>query len=289
MLAMTRGLAITALMMVGFTEPASASKFDDLQLVYHASFANGSLESGYDPLNLGPLKFGDTGQEGIDPSWTPFSGDYLVGVTRPASLTSPGAAATGIFAAPVNFDVGSVVGMRATFIAPVGPHDSTDIWAVAVIVRPGGIDPLIDFPRAAATFQVRGTTARLNTPGASVPANLPFLPQELYNAVFSPTDPQPFTLELLVDRRSGRGEASLKIGDVVYSHQFEFLDFKADSGPVITNIGANIAIANAPGKRASVRIRDIRIYSTKTGTEVESGDPLCPAEFGCRIAPSPGQ
>ena len=289
MLTIARGLIVATLLMTGHAPPASASRFDELQLVYHATFANGSLVSGIDPLNLGPLKFGDTGQEGIDPSWTPTSGDYLVGVTRPAALTSPGAAATGIFAAPVNFDVGSVVGLRATFIAPVGPHSSTDIWAVALIVRPGGIDPLIDFPRAAATLQVRGATARLNTPGASVPGNLPFLPQELYDAIFSPTNPQPFTLELLVDRKTGRGEASLKIGETVYSHQFEYLDFKADSGPVISNVGANIAIANAPGQRASVRIRDIQIFSTRTSKEAESGDPLCPAEFGCRAAPPTGQ
>lgn len=274
-----------ALLIVGHAAPVSASRFDDLQLVYHATFANGSLGSRIDSLKLGPLKFGDTGQDGINASWSAVSGDYVVAVTRPATLTSSGAAATGIFAAPVNFDVGSVVGLRATFVAPVGPHNSSDIWAVALIVRPGGINPLIDFPRAAATLQVRGTTARLNTPGASTPANLPFLPQELYDAIFSPTDPQPFTMELLVDRRTGRGEAALKVGDTVYSHQFEYQDFRADSGPAITNVGANIAIANAPDQRASVRIRDIQIFSTKPGAPSNLSDPLCPTEFGCRTVP----
>lgn len=265
--------------------PATAAGFDDLQLVYHATFANGSLESGIDSLNLGALKFGDTGQAGINPSWTSSKGDYLVGITRPTTVTGQ-AVAAGIFAAPVNFDVGSVVGLRATFVAPVGPHDSTDLWAVAVIVRPGGVNPLVAGPRAAATLQVSGNGARLNTPGASVPANLPNVPQQIYDAIFSSTDPQPFTLELLVDRKNGRGEAALKVGDAKFSHAFEFEVFKADSGPAITNVGANIAIANAPGRRASVRIRDLQIFSSKRSPAAIISDPLCPPEFGCRQAPS---
>lgn len=282
--AAARWIVLAALLAAQPT-PLSAARFDDLQLVYHATFANGSLNSGIDSLQIGQLKLGDTGQTGINASWRPLKGDYLVEVTRPTTVTGTGAVATGIFAAPVNFDVGSIVGLRATFIAPVGPHNSTDLWAVAVIVRPGGVNPLIDFPRAAATLQVRGAQARLNTPGASVPANLSDLPQEIYDAIFSPTDPQPFTLELLVDRKTGLGEASFKAGDAVFSHTFQFADFKADSGPVITNVGANIAIANAPGQRASVRIRDLQIFSLRPGSLTTLVDPLCPPGFGCRTAP----
>jgi hypothetical protein len=235
---------------------------DGLQLVHYATFANGSLESALDPLNIGPLKFGSTGEPGINATWMPLNGDYLVGVTRPAGSTGL-AQSAGIFAFPVEFGPGSVVGLRGTFIAPTGPHDRTDLWAVAVIARPGGIDPLSNSARIGVTLQVSGGGARLNVPGAAVPANLPNLPQEVYDAIFDPVDPQPFVLELLVDRVDGRGRATLKVGEAKYAHEFESAVFRPDSGPVITNVGANVALANGSGKTISVRIRDFQIYSAK--------------------------
>lgn len=273
-----------ALAVLLVSTPASAERFEDLQLVYHATFANGSLDSGTDPLDIGPLKFGDSGEAGINPTWTPSQGDYLVTVTRPASLTGQPVLA-GIDATPVNFDVGSVVGLRGTFIAPAGPHNSTNSWAIVVAVSPGSANPLIFNPSAAVTLQVRGTGARLNTPGASVGANLPNMPQEVYDAIFHPTDPQPFTLEMLVDRKTGRGEAKLKVGEAVFSRTYEFAVFKADSGPAITTVGAHVAIVNSSGEPVSVRMRDFQIFTSKRGSDNGSGDPLCPPEFGCRLVP----
>ena len=278
--------AITCLALAAITvaAPASAARFEDLQLVYHATFANGSLESEVDPLNIGALKLGSSGEVGINPSWVPSQGDYLVTLTRPASLTGP-AVLAGLDATPVNFDVGSVVGLRATLVAPRGPHGSTDIWAIALAVEPGGANPEIVNPSAAVTLQVRGATARFNTPGASPFVNLPNMPQEVYDAIFNPTDPQPFTLELLVDRKTGRGEASLKVGDAVFSRTFEFFVFKPDSGPAITDIGVHIGIPNSSGQPVSVRLRDFQIFTSKRNSGAASSDPLCPPEFGCRLAP----
>lgn len=276
---MIKWLALAA---VAAAAPASAAIFDGLQLVYHATFANGSLESSIDPLGIGPLKFGNSGEPGINPSWTASQGDYLITVTRPNSLTSAAAVLAGIDATPVNFDVGSVVGLRATLVAPMGPHDSTDIWAIALAVETGGADPLIVNPSAAVTLQVRGSAARFNTPGADPFVNLPNMPQEDYDAIFNPTDPQPFTLELLVDRKTGHGEASLKVGDAVFSRTFQFFVFKPDSGPVITDIGVHIGIPNSSGQPVSVRLRDFQIFTTKR----QSGniDPSCPSDI-CRLAP----
>lgn len=278
-------IATTVVLAIGPAAPVSAARFEDLQLVYHATFGNGSLQSGIDPLKMGALKFGNTGEAGINPSWTPSNGDYEIGVTRPTGLTGP-AVAAGIFASPVSFDVGSVVGLRATFVAPMGPHNSSDVWAIAVIVRPGGVQPLAADPVAAVTLQVRSAGARLNTPGASAGAGFPNVPQYVYDTIFSPTDPQPFTLEMLVDRIHGRGEATLKVGDAVYSRTYEFAVFRANSGPSITNVGANIAIASGAGQTASVRVRDFQIFSSKRGTAAVSSDPLCPSDFGCRTVPS---
>jgi hypothetical protein len=264
---------------------AKAERFEDLQLVYHATFANGSLESAVDPLNIGVLQLGNSGEAGIDHSWVPSKGDYLVTLTRPASLTGP-AVLAGIDATPVNFNVGSVVGLRGTFIAPTGPHNSTDIWAIALAVAPGGANPLVLNPSASATFQVRGAGARFNTPGASVPANLPNVPQSVFDAIFDPVDPQPFILELLVDRKTGRGEASLKVGEAVFSRTYEFAVFKADSGPAITDVGVHIGIINSSGQPVSVRIRDFQIFTSKQGSDAGSDDSLCPSEFGCRLVPT---
>ena len=281
-------IATTVALAICLAAPASAARIDDLQLVYQATFANGSLESGIDPLKIGALKFGDTGQADINPTWTAVQGDYLVSVSRPTNSTAPAFPTyiAGIYATPVNFDVGSIVRLRGTFVAPVGPHNSTDVWAVSVGVRTGGVGPLTDSPGAFVTFQVRGDGARLNTPGSSVSANLPNVPQEVYDAIFNPTDPQPFTIEMSVDRVNGRGEATLKVGDVVVSRPYEFAIFTADSGPAITNVGLNIAAGNTLGQLVSVRMRDFQIFTSKRHSDSTSSDPLCPPEFGCRRAPS---
>jgi hypothetical protein len=264
--------------------PASAAGIEDLQLVYHATFANGSLESGVDTRNIGALTFGNSGEPGINPSWTATQGDYLITFTRPSSLTGQ-AVVVGIDATPVNFDVGSVVGLRGTFVAPVGPHNSADVWAIVVGASTGGSNPIIFNPSVGATLQIRGAGARFNTPGASVPATLPDLPQEIYDAIFNPIDPQPFTLELLIDRNTGRGEASLKVGQAVFSRTYEFAVFKADSGPAITAVGARAAIINSSGQPVSVRVRDFQIFTSKRNSDTASGNTACPPEFGCRLAP----
>ena len=260
--------------------PASAERFEDLQLVYHATFANGSLESPRDPLNIGPLSFDNSGEAGINPSWTPGQGDYRFTVTRPTNLTGPPFVRAG-FDADVNFDVGSVVGLRATYVAPVGPHNGTDVWAVVVNVETGGANPV----GAAASLQIRGATARFNTPGATV-AQSQLVTSDDYDAIFRSIEPQPFTLELLVDRVTGRGEASLKIGAELYSRTYEFAVFRADSGPPIGAVGADVAIINSSGQASSVRIRDFQIFTSKRNSDAVTDDPLCPPEFGCRKPPS---
>lgn len=280
-----KGITWLALAAITVAAPASAEMFDGLQLVYHATFANGSLESGVDPLGIGPLKFGSSGEPGIDPSWIASQGDYLITVTRPLNLTSAAVVAAGIDATPVNFDVGSVVGLRATLVAPKGPHGSANVWAIALAVETGGANPLIVNPSAAVTLQVRGAAARYNTPGASPFVNLPNMPQEVYDEIFDPIDPQPFTLELLVDRKTGHGESSLKVGDAVFSRTFEFFVFRPDSGPAITDVGVHIGIPNSSGEPVSVRLLDFQIFTSKQRSAAASGDPLCPTEFGCRAVP----
>jgi hypothetical protein len=186
----------------------------------------------------------------------------------------------------VHFDVGSRFKLRATYIAPVGPQGTVQ-WAVGLNAKTGDEDDLPNDTRLAATLQSRGSVARLGVNGLATPPNLPFLPQDIFDAIYSPTDPQPFTLELEVDRITGAGTASLKVGDTVVSHDFQTSAFQEDSGPAITSVGPSIAIVNAPGQSATVRVRDFEIYAPKPA-EANPAAAGCPpgwAEFNCRAAP----
>jgi hypothetical protein len=240
---------------------ASATQSEGLRLVYHATFGNGSLGSGVDPLAIGPMKAGDSQVANTSPTWTAGQGGFTLGITRPAGITGPVGA--GLFATPVVFDQGSVLRLRATFVAPVGPHQSGTQFAAAVGARTGGIHDLPGEIRTVAALQVRGTGARLNVVGASAPPNLPNIPQAVYDAIFDPVDPQPFVLQILIDRVSGAGEASLKAGDWVESVSFQSAAFRPNSGPSITAVGVSIAVASGADETASVGVRDFQIFAAR--------------------------
>lgn len=256
------GLAVAATLAAGSATPLVAHTAEQWRLVYHATFGGGSLDSGVDLFGIGPLSPGDSQVPNTNPTWMADAGTMKLSITRDAAITV-GPVGAGLFATPVNFDQGSVFRLRATFVEPVGPHDPGNIWAVTVGARTGDQDDLGGEIRTAATFQVRGSGARLNVLGASAPAGLPNVPQVVYDAIFDPTNPRPFTLELLVDRTSGRGEACLTIENWKFVHSFELAVFQAHSGPSITAVGISIAISNASGQTASVRARNLQIFSIR--------------------------
>jgi hypothetical protein len=161
----------------------------------------------------------------------------------------------------VLFDQGSVLSVRATFGAPAGPHAPGTQFAATVGVRTGDDRDLFAEARTAATLQVRANAARLNVVGAAQPLNLANMPQQVYDAIFDPIEPQPFTLEILVDRVAGTGEAMLKVGDWVVSAPFKSAVFQAASGPAITAAGVSIAVASGAGETATVRVDDFQIFT----------------------------
>lgn len=276
-----RAIIASIALLFGATSTASAGRFDDLQLVYHATFGNGSLDSGVDPLKLGPLALSESFNGGIA-SWTPKNGNIELSITRPVDLVAPRVSSS-IFATGVSFGTGSIVGLEATFVAPSGPHDPTDVWAVVLWARTGGVEDLVTETGTGATLQVRANGVRLNAPGASPPLGLANVPQPIYDAIFDTVDPTPFTLRLLIDRVSGNGMASLIVGDwVLHSPPFEFVAFKATSGPTITAVGTTVSIQSGSGKTATVQARNFKIFSVRPKGNVEAGTSLCPPEFGCR-------
>ena len=129
---------------------------------------------------------------------------------------------------------------------------------------------------------MRGTSLRFNSPGGGPGTDLP---PEVYNEIFSLTDPQPFTLELLVDRINGAGKVSIKVGDRVFSRNVTFAAFPANSGPAITAVGPSLGIVSAPGQTASVQLREFRI-SLPSNSSMDAAE-TCTEEwagFNCRAA-----
>ena len=123
--------------------PSSSAEpmaFEGLSLSYLASFPSGSLAPALDRLGFGALQRGDTLVPGSDPAWRPVHGEIELAITRPVGYLG-GLVASSLSATPVDFAIGSKVGLRATFIAPKGHHDADSIWPSSS--RPGPAQPTI--------------------------------------------------------------------------------------------------------------------------------------------------
>jgi hypothetical protein len=192
------------------------------------------------------------------------NGGVTLTITRPPGAPA-GPVAVGAVATPVSFGLGSIFGVRAVYAQPMGPHAATDSWAAALLVRTGSVSDLPAEVRAAATFQVNGSSARLNTPFSSTPAGLANIPQSVYDAIFDPPDADPatFTLELLMDRNTGFAYAALSSGAYTVSRSnFTYANFGANFGPTITALEPGIAIASGSGTTASVRMLDFQVFTS---------------------------
>ena len=251
----------------GIPAPAGAAPASSEQpLAYLATFPNGTLQPSVDRLEAGAMQPGDTLVPNSNPTFTPLNGEYLVGITRPVDLSPDEIPAASLWATPVNFGPGSILRLRATFIAPVGPLPGGG-FAMGVGAKTGGKDDLPTEPRVFTTINVRPNfLVRLAVPFGSVAPTSMTLPAEIKEAMFSTTDPQPFTLELTIDRTTGKGKSQLTVSDRVFSLDFTLADFLTDSGPAITAVGPGIAVnSNGPGKTATVHVRDFRIYTNVGG------------------------
>lgn len=238
-----------------------------LRLAYQATFPNGSLDPHPDFLGLGPMMPGDPLIPNSDPTVSFAPGEAIVSIHRPLGLSPDEIPSETLFARPVDFGPGSIVRIQATFIAPVGPYATTGGFAIGLGGRTGGKDDLATETRVFTTVNVRpNQVVRLNVPFGSVETRNTVLPQAVKDAIFSTTDPQPFTLTLTIDRINGTGKSELKVGDQVFTLTFTLADFLKDGGPPITAVGPGIAVnSNGPGQTASVHIRDFRIYANVGG------------------------
>jgi hypothetical protein len=237
-----------------------------LRLAYQASFPNGSLDSSVDHLGVGPMVPGDPLIPDSNPTVSSLPGEILVSIHRPLSLAPDLIPSESVWATPVDFGPGSVVRISATFRAPVGPIPGGG-FAFGLNARTGAKDDLGTETRIATTINVRpGFLVRLNVPFGSTQGTAMVLPAAVRDAIFSTSDPQPFTLSLTINRVRGTGKSVLKVGDQVFSLPFVLSDFRADGGPTITAVGPGIAVnSNGPGQTASVHVRNFRIYTNVGG------------------------
>jgi hypothetical protein len=245
----------------GTTEPA------ELRLTYLATFPQGSLEPSVDQLNAGSMLLGDTLIPNSNPTFEKGPGEIILGITRPVDLSPDLIVAQNVFATGLNFGPGSVLRLRATYIAPVGPLPGGG-FAFGLVAKTGGKDDLATEPRVVTTINVRpGFLVRLNVPFGAVEGTNTVVPPEIADVMFSTTNPQPFTLELTIDRTNGTGKAKLIVGDrVVGPLSFQLADFLANSGPTITVTGTGPAVnSKGPGQTASVHVREFRVYTNVGG------------------------
>ncbi|HSM54453.1 MAG TPA: hypothetical protein VK839_09775, partial [Erythrobacter sp.] len=155
---------------------------------------------------------------------------------------------------------------------------------VTLGARTGGASDLAAEVRTVATLQVRGAGARLNVVGASPSVNMSNMPQAMYDAIFDPDNPKPFTIRMLINRKTGIGHASITVKGMTTETDFQSGPFPASSGPDITAIGPTVANARSVGERVSVRLRDFKIFIEGPAANSGFADD-CPADFGCRRFP----
>lgn len=238
--------------------PAQAA---ELQLAYLANFHSGSLEPSVDKLHFGPLLKGDAEVPYSHPLVSPKEGAIELKVTKPnaaSDLVSVGVFATG---PNVSFGPGSIFEIQATFIKPSGPHNPGTVWAAAVSARTGNNRDLAAEKRANVTLQSRGTGCRMNVLVVDQPARQDLEPS-ICDLIFG-ANPQPFTLDLIVDRTTDVSTATLKVGGHVFPKTVAFTFFKKDSGPPITAVGPALAINTADNQTASVLVREFRVLVLK--------------------------
>lgn len=235
----------------------SAATFADTRLVYNSSFGDFSLSPSLDTHDFGTPLPGSTEVAGANPTVTTGDGEVVLSVTRPSDLASGVVVSSGLYITPVRYGPGTILGLQGTFVKPVGPTSGG--WAAVLNARTGNERDLPAEIRVNASLNVRpGETARLNVPFGATSQTSADLPPDMYDAIFR--HDEPFTLQLLIDRVSGNGTASLKVGDLPpLSKTFQLSQFLANSGPNIEAVGPAVANANAPGQ-VSVRVRSFRMY-----------------------------
>lgn len=239
---------------------------DPLRPVYHAKFKDGSLDCCilvdriHAPDKV-PLEKGQSGVGEIA-QWTEGHGALALTLTAPNSIPENANPSMGIFSTGLDFGPGKIFLVRATFQRPRAPAGLFNGWAVGLAARTGGKDDLYAETRLGVTLTFKNGSAELRFREGDKTANsIKFNPdhQDVYDKIMN--DAQPFTLELRVDRKAGKGAVTL-ITRGGFSPRIDFdpAVFKASDGPPITAVGATLANCCGEGKQVDVEVTDFQIW-----------------------------
>ena len=177
----------------------------------------------------------------------------------------PNTPSMGIFKIKQDFGPGTHFSVSATFRNPEGRMDGSKPWTVVVVARTGGVADRSDLGRLQLSLRVKGgvhlrvqedldAPSADPVPGAAVPD---FVPTDIvYKEIY--LERKPFTLQLDVNRKSGKGVATLTTATQTVSIPFEMGVFKKDSGDPLTAVGVAMA-NNLPGETVSVEVTDVMV------------------------------
>jgi hypothetical protein len=261
------------------------------QTAYHATFPSGRLDCGYmDRIHSTPqpMKPGDGKVAGATVTDSPITtGGRLLGLTPPNPIPDDKTPSAAISSTDLPFGPGTVFTARATFRNPIGPHlapaaDHTNAWALSISARDGNEADLATDNRLAVTFKVKNQTATLNIvdTGYSGPPRSKSVDPAIYASIFgtSGASPKPFTIELYVNRQTGKGSASLAgpaveaAGAGSVDLPFDIYAFPPTSGPIIKALGPTIANCCAWGQAVNVEITDFEIRTPVRSGSLPRGD-----------------
>jgi hypothetical protein len=263
-------------------------------LIYKASFPNGSrvccieVDQIHYPYKV-PLEKGSSGIVGSNPKWDPTPKGLKLGVTDPTP-TDPAnndvSLSAGIFSENLNFGIGSNFTLRATFQRPNGPIAVGHVWAAgSVVARTGNHEDLPDERRLNLALKINKKPDRailaVTEPGGATASKV--VPEDMFLSIFDLRYPQPYTLELIVDRKTGKGKGTLKVAGYppLSTEEFPMNYFKATGAELIKTVGATVAIFDSPTSEVSVEVLDFEI-------RCELGSAGCPLE-GAKLIGNPGR
>jgi hypothetical protein len=232
-----------------------------LKMVYHATFPGGSLNCFIDAIHSTPqpLEEGDAQVAGETTTFTPGTQGLVLGLTAPSAVPDDATPSVGLFSTGLAYGPGSFFLVRATFIRPSGPFGGK-AWAVALNARTGDKNDLGTDTRLNVTVRFKKGAATLNVFEAGELLKSDVVPASAYDSIV--TSPQPFTLELLVNRITGKGAATLTAaGADPQRLSFSLSRFGAKSGPVIQAVGPSLANCCNPGVPVSVEVTDFQIWA----------------------------
>jgi hypothetical protein len=135
---------------------------------------------------------------------------------------------------------------------------------VGVQARTGGLPDSGNLKRLSVTFRVKNNGAVLNVQGINEtldPVAIGVDPAT-YSAIFD--HHEPFTIELIVDRRDGSGKATLYSGSLPQTIvPFTMSYFKKDDGDPITVAGPTLANCCSPNGETRVEVLVVQLFELR--------------------------